>query len=189
MVRNQTKKGFTLIELLVVIAIIGILSSVVIVSLNNARSKARDSSRKSNAQAMATAFALYSSEQVPEAAPTVSLTLGTPANCTVAGGWYVDTTAGDEVGCPNTGANNGGPNLSVYLATLPIDATDNTYGYRNDLPASPNSSYCMVVGQENVNGAGGFQFICNSGGCQDAATGAAPAAGAFEAAAVTCTEA
>jgi prepilin-type N-terminal cleavage/methylation domain-containing protein len=46
--KNNMRRGFTLIELLVVIAIIGILSSVVLASLNTARGKGADAAVKSN---------------------------------------------------------------------------------------------------------------------------------------------
>ena len=53
------KNGFTLIELLVVIAIIGILASVVLVSLNSARLKARVTRSLTDLKQLQTALELY----------------------------------------------------------------------------------------------------------------------------------
>ncbi len=56
---TNSKRGFTLIELLVVIAIIGILSSVVLASLNTARSKGSDAAIKSNISSARAQAELY----------------------------------------------------------------------------------------------------------------------------------
>jgi len=53
------RKGFTLIELLVVIAIIGVLSSVVLVSMRDIRARARDARRVEDLNQLKLALELY----------------------------------------------------------------------------------------------------------------------------------
>jgi prepilin-type N-terminal cleavage/methylation domain-containing protein len=59
MTQKTNDSGFTLIELLVVIAIIGLLASVVLVSLGSARIKSRDVKRKADLRQLSTAIQLY----------------------------------------------------------------------------------------------------------------------------------
>ena len=55
----RQKDGFTLIELLVVIAIIGILSSIVLASLNTARGKGNDAKVKAQLAGLPASAAVY----------------------------------------------------------------------------------------------------------------------------------
>lgn len=71
---HSKSSGFTLIELLVVIAIIGILSSVVLSSLNTARQKARDVRRFYDMKQITLALELFfdSNGHYPSSAEGVS---------------------------------------------------------------------------------------------------------------------
>jgi len=55
----KNRAGFTLIELLVVIAIIGLLSSIVLASLNSAREKARVAQTQANIHSIGQAIEMY----------------------------------------------------------------------------------------------------------------------------------
>jgi prepilin-type N-terminal cleavage/methylation domain-containing protein len=63
MSNSNNNKGFTLIELLVVIAIIGLLASIVLVSLNSARMKARDVRKQADFRSITNALYLFFDEK------------------------------------------------------------------------------------------------------------------------------
>lgn len=107
------KGGFTLIELLVVIAIIGLLAAIVLVALNSARRKARDSKRVADLKQMQTALELYYDDY--DHYPDVSLS----------GTWS------DVWPRLQTKLTSGG-----YMAILPIDPITDYYFYGHWLSAS-----------------------------------------------------
>jgi general secretion pathway protein G len=55
----KKSKGFTLIELLVVVAIIGVLATIVLSSLSEARARARDAKRLADIKTIQTALEVY----------------------------------------------------------------------------------------------------------------------------------
>lgn len=55
----ENTRGFTLIELLVVISIIGLLASIIFVSLDSARGKGKEAARKATLRQLQSAVELY----------------------------------------------------------------------------------------------------------------------------------
>ena len=139
--RTSETRGFTLIELLVVIAIIGILSSVVLASLNGARKKGRDARRVSDLKQVQLALEMYYDSNGSEYPDSV---------CTsVSGG-----------GC------TAGSLMPTYISTVPNDPQANstswTYFFDNLTAAgaacSTASGVCTnyVIGatlEDSTNGA------------------------------------
>jgi prepilin-type N-terminal cleavage/methylation domain-containing protein len=109
------KRGFTLIEILIVIALIGVLSAVVLSSLNTSRLKARDAQRRSSLDQVKVALELYHNDYGNY--PIYNGGVYVEGKCSGAAlptNWTV---------MPNyTGANAWIPNLApTYLPQLPGD--------------------------------------------------------------------
>lgn len=122
--RNQ--HAFTLIELLVVIAIIGILSSVILASVNTARKRARDARRQEDVKSMQAALELYYDGPGNEAYVVQTTTTTVAANTTAA--------LADLV-------SNG------FIAIIPVDplGTATPYYYVSN---STGSAYCLAAEME-----------------------------------------
>ncbi len=137
-------KGFTLIELLVVISIIGLLSTLAVVSLNNARAKARDARRVSDIKQIQTALELYYNDK--DAYPTV-------ASATLGSGNYVTLSSGGFLSA--VGAN------TVYMGKVPVaptPPTGNAYTYKS----AAGTTYCISFNLESSIPSLGTGLACRA---------------------------
>ncbi|MDO8742638.1 MAG: type II secretion system protein [bacterium] len=120
---NNRSKGFTLIELLVVIAIIGVLSAVVLASLNTARTRGNNAAVQSNLAGMLSQAEIYYGN-AGNVYATVDLAW-TTASCPAAAGTSVvgDTTIKRAIDAANT-ANGAGAIGCAATATTYVIAAD-----------------------------------------------------------------
>ena len=169
---KNNKKGFTLIELLVVIAIIGLLSTLAVVSLNNARIKSRDARRQSDLKQISTAMELYMSQVDSYPTNSAACAAGEPgqvAGAEAAGaleplcggaGMSICSDANADGDCEDSGDN-------TYLQAIPTEPTvGNTYSYEGD-----GTTYCISAHLEGGTAGTSDYFVCMNGSCYT--TGAA----------------
>ena len=158
---KQTKHGFTLIELLVTISIIGLLSSIVLTAVSNARMKSRDVQRIQAMEEIKKALALYyhDNEYYP---PVISNAWSATGNA----GWGSLTSALVPTymsALPKDPTNVGANYLGIFTGTSYFD------GYRPSLGAAMTNKspdYDLITNLETTNhplSCGIKQWIAHGG--------------------------
>lgn len=149
--QSDSKQGFTLIELLVVISIISLLASIVLASLNSARSKARDSRRIADLGQLRTAVEFYYDSN--NAYPFISGVCNPGLN-DHNDQWCRDMRSNTSV----TPIDNWIPGLAPFLPSMPHNPTPYfsgswPYHYAANpvwAPGSTNQKYWFMVMLENA---------------------------------------
>jgi prepilin-type N-terminal cleavage/methylation domain-containing protein len=136
-------KGFTLIELLVVIAIIGLLASIVLMTLSRARLRARDAQRIEEVKQLYNAAETYEIDH-----PGYLPWCGTPG---YPGGCDITSFGGTDVLVDSSLDGQFMTFLQPkYMAQLPVDPI-NVFPYQyfyasGDFPSGSTSTYNFFIG-------------------------------------------
>jgi len=137
---SRFSRGFTLIELLVVIAIIGILSSVVLASLNSARKKGRDARRISDVKQLQLALELYydnNSSEYPDALSSLAPTYISVVPADPQSGEY----SYDNLTSANAACSVAGQVCSSYVIGATLEDTANA-ALNQDIDGTVGSVNC-----------------------------------------------
>ena len=157
--------GFTLIELLVVIAIIGILSSIVLVSLSSARSKGKDTRVVSDVNQIRTWLESNNNGSVYNDISSTAVA-GTANN---AGTSTIPVSRG--LGQLLSDANSqGGAYPSIYVVSTGVSGASSTIGTYSIYGKTSNGYFCVSSGGNTVSSTTGnaipAPIVANTGTCQ-----------------------
>ena len=118
--KQNSTRGFTLVELLVVIAIIGILSAIVLASLNLARYRANDTAIKADMDTVRIQAELYYYDNVDASGNnTYGLRIpivGSGINCSVGTNMFTDSTINRAIKAADSANGSGGVFCSSQVA-------------------------------------------------------------------------